>query len=195
MPYRADSLEGRFLAGEVEAHAVVARWVAQVLTLPRFRILRPEWPDVHQEVLRRIVDSLRHGRFQEGLDLGVYVHGIARYTAREAAIRRLREEGSRSPLPEDVAVLSRTEDWVLDRQKVRFILNRMPEACREIFHLLFYQQLRYEEIARQLGAPLGTVKSRAHRCLERGRNLLLGSTQESWMEGDDSAGEGGSEER
>ncbi len=191
--YEADSLEGRFLAGEVGAYAVVSRWVAQVLTLPRFRILRSEWPDVHQEVLRRIVDSLRHGRFREGLDLRVYVQGIARYAAREVVIRILRESGS--SLPDDVAVPSRAEDLALDRQKVRLILEQMPEPCREIFRLLFYQQLRYEEIGDRLGVPLGTVKSRAHRCLERGRNLLLGRTQESWMEGDDHAGGGGSEKR
>lgn len=42
-------------------------------------------------------------------------------------------------------------------------LERLPEGSRSILLLRFQQELSYDEIARTLAVPLGTVMSRLHR--------------------------------
>ncbi len=45
-------------------------------------------------------------------------------------------------------------------EQARRILDRLPEAQREVFLLFELEQLSGEEIAAQLGVPVGTVRSR-----------------------------------
>lgn len=48
------------------------------------------------------------------------------------------------------------------RERVRRLVDAMPEHLRAILMLGYYQQLPYAEIAEILGIPVGTVKSRLH---------------------------------
>jgi RNA polymerase sigma-70 factor (ECF subfamily) len=161
-------------------HGIVVRWVARILTLPRFRLARPEWPDLHQDVLRKLIESLRRGRFESGQDFRVYVQAIARYTAQEAVKRRIRSLRTESgrPVANVVDAVARTEGKDLDSRRMKEILAELSEGCRSVFHLVYYQELTYEEAAARLGLPVGTLKSRLARCLERARELLLAGTQE-----------------
>jgi RNA polymerase sigma-70 factor (ECF subfamily) len=47
-------------------------------------------------------------------------------------------------------------------------LGRLPEAQREVLLLVALEQMTYDEVARSLGVPVGTVMSR----LSRGREAL-----------------------
>ncbi len=63
----------------------------------------------------------------------------------------------------------------LERQhEVRLGLHRLDERCRSLLLLLFYQTepASYEQIARQLQIPLGSVGPTRARCLEKLRRLL-----------------------
>lgn len=53
-------------------------------------------------------------------------------------------------------------------------IRRLPAEQREVLLLIALEQLSYEETARALGIPLGTVMSRLHRARERVRVLLGG---------------------
>src|SRR2546425_10222495 len=78
--YPKESLIGRFLENDPEALQQVLRWISTALTSPRFWSLRGEWPDLMQEVLARVVESLRLNRFDPARDFRSYVQGIARFT-------------------------------------------------------------------------------------------------------------------
>ncbi len=52
-----------------------------------------------------------------------------------------------------------TED---DRGVVTRVVDALPAHYREILVLAYFQKMSYEQIARELGVPLGTVKSRLH---------------------------------
>lgn len=55
---------------------------------------------------------------------------------------------------------------ILDRiesQHVVEALSRLPEEYRVVAALYFAEDLSYEEIARIVGCPIGTVRSRLHR--------------------------------
>ena len=60
------------------------------------------------------------------------------------------------------------------RQRVAAALEQLPEAHRDILTLCDIEALSYEDTARKLGVPLGTVRSR----LARARAALLRLLQE-----------------
>jgi len=58
-------------------------------------------------------------------------------------------------------------------------LERLPVRYREVLSLRFEEEMKLEEIATVLDAPLSTVKSRLHRSLDQLRSMLeTGRTSE-----------------
>jgi RNA polymerase sigma-70 factor, ECF subfamily len=94
--------------------------------------------------------------------------------ARSRAVDELRR---RRPEPLDPADLPETpapapQDAALDRWRMVNLLARLPAEERELLRLRFYGELTQTEIAQRTGLPLGTIKSRMVRGLERLRGLL-----------------------
>jgi RNA polymerase sigma-70 factor (ECF subfamily) len=58
-------------------------------------------------------------------------------------------------------------------------LRRLPDEQREVLLLVGLEQLAYEEAARVLGIPVGTVMSRLSRGRERLRSVLAGNAAAS----------------
>jgi RNA polymerase sigma-70 factor (ECF subfamily) len=56
--------------------------------------------------------------------------------------------------------------------RVRSILNQLPEEQREAIELAFFSDLTHNEIATQLGQPLGTIKARIRRGLLKLRERI-----------------------
>ena len=172
--YDAASVEARFLAGEPQAHGQVSLWVAHVVTTFRFRILRTEWPDLHQEVLTRLLEALRHGRFDPSLEFRIYAQSVARYTMLENVRRKLRRQRDSEAEWANPEPTMSGEDPILTRHAVDRILTQVQADCRRLFRIIFFDQKSYAEAARDLGVPVGTVKSRLSRCLEKARKLAVG---------------------
>lgn len=49
---------------------------------------------------------------------------------------------------------------------VRMFVNKLPAKYQRLVKLRYFQELSYEEIAKELEAPLGTVKAQLHRARE-----------------------------
>jgi len=60
----------------------------------------------------------------------------------------------------------------LEVMDLQAALSRLPEEQREILLLVGLEQLTYEEAARVLGIPIGTVMSRLSRARERLRGVM-----------------------
>ena len=63
---------------------------------------------------------------------------------------------------------------------VRLALDRMDERCRNLLGLLFTdddQRVPYEEVARRLGLPVGSIGPTRARCLGKLRGLLVTQTR------------------
>jgi RNA polymerase sigma-70 factor (ECF subfamily) len=183
LAYFAESIEQRLLDGNEAALAEVIRWISQALASARFWDLRGEWVDLQQEVLARVVESLRRGRFDPDRDLRAYVQGMTRITALETLRGRpprgtVREEETRGiPDPGDDP-----RSTVIARQLARLALESASEPCRDLIRAYFLRQLSYEEIARDMQLPVGTVKSRLSRCLRRMHLALTARTARHDME-------------
>ena len=66
------------------------------------------------------------------------------------------------------------EAAVEDRGLVQTALAQLSSAQRRVIELAFFEGLTQSEISARLGAPLGTVKTRARLGLERLRDVLAG---------------------
>src|ERR1700733_8039727 len=67
-------------------------------------------------------------------------------------------------------------------QRLGVVLEMLPVVQREVLTLRFEEEMKIEEIAEVLGAPLSTVKTRLRRALERLRVILEANYPgESWQ--------------
>ena len=96
--------------------------------------------------------------------------------ARSRALDRLRSVRRRSATfvaPVDEAIMATRSGpehgrgQAPDRVAVKTALERLAADEREVLELAYYAGLTQTEIATQLGTPLGTVKTRMRRGLER----------------------------
>jgi RNA polymerase sigma-70 factor, ECF subfamily len=90
---------------------------------------------------------------------------------REEAIAR--EAGGRAAAP----LGSRRLEHLDDRQRIHSALDRLPREQRRVIELAFFQGLSQTEIAAHLGAPLGTIKSRALLGMKRLRQIFAGEME------------------
>lgn len=86
----------------------------------------------------------------------------------DGGLRRLPQESSTDPRPEEEVLADITDDAITDA------LSQIPDEFREAVILSDMHELSYKEIADALGIPLGTVRSR----IFRGRRLLRESLSE-----------------
>ena len=78
-----------------------------------------------------------------------------------AAAASSRDSGEAAPSPEDVALRG-------DRcEALAAALEQLPEQAREVLVCRYVLELSEDEAAAALDVPVGTVKSRAARALER----------------------------
>lgn len=61
------------------------------------------------------------------------------------------------------------------RRELATALARLPARHRDVLLLVAWADLGYEEVARALGVPVGTVRSRLHRARRKVREALGGS--------------------
>ncbi|WP_428673438.1 sigma-70 family RNA polymerase sigma factor [Reyranella sp.] len=78
----------------------------------------------------------------------------------------LSDEAAPPPSGEDIAIMAEREEGV------RKALATLPNEQATIVRLSFFSEKPHAEIARELGIPLGTVKSRVRLALSRLRTVL-----------------------
>lgn len=127
--------------------------------------------DLVQDTLERAWS--RQGQWQPGSDLRAWLFGIMHNLRldqlRQAGQAHLSLDDGDWVLPERCTQSDGLELRDLDRH-----LARLPEPQRQILLLVAVEEMSYEEIARVLEIPLGTVMSRLSRGRERLRQLLAG---------------------
>jgi len=64
------------------------------------------------------------------------------------------------------------EEAMLDRLRIRQALARLEPEERSVIEVLYYQGFAHTEAAKQLKIPLGTLKTRARRALEKLQEAL-----------------------
>jgi RNA polymerase sigma-70 factor (ECF subfamily) len=161
-----------YLAGDAAAARQVDLWILEVLRHPRLT-LGNDVDDLAQQVRRKLLISLRAGRFQHASSLRTYTWRAAQHTAIDyLRARRVRpftasfedqavEPADPAPSPEAVVLQQERRD-LLAR-----VLARLGDDCRQLLQLIVFDELNYRDIATRLGATEGAIKVRALRCREK----------------------------
>jgi RNA polymerase sigma factor (sigma-70 family) len=77
------------------------------------------------------------------------------------------------------------EQMMMHEQKlnhVRYLVDKMNIKYRTMIELRYYEELSYEEIAQELGLPLGTVKAQLFRAKEILSQQLQSKTSRAYLE-------------
>jgi RNA polymerase sigma-70 factor, ECF subfamily len=117
--------------------------------------------DLYQETWLRVVRAAR--RFDRSRRFSTWLFQIAVNLARDWHRRRPPETAPPSAADDSPAPPVAT-DAAIDARK---LLAALPEAQRDVVLLRYYHDLAEEDVARILGCPRGTVKSRLHHAMAR----------------------------
>jgi RNA polymerase sigma-70 factor (ECF subfamily) len=173
----------RYAAGEEEAfQELVNRYKDSVYAfLRRFLNDRDLVDDVFQETFLQLYAS--RDTFDLSKPLRPWLFTIAANKARDALRRRQRAgsinlgslfDSEEHSIDDVLNTLDHDEHMPYDdlikgetAAAVKRVIAHMPSRLREILILAYFQKFPYAEIARILGIPVGTVKSRLHTAVGR----------------------------
>lgn len=152
---------------------LVRRWQQPVARF-LFHLIGREEPlaDLCQEVFLRVYEH--RGHYRETGTFSAWLYRIALNVARDALRRRRKapcalgdvEPAADKPSPD--AVCEQVERGRLVAQAIA----DLPEPQRVVLVLRHYEEMSFEQIARMLGEPASTIKSRFSATLQRLRERL-----------------------
>jgi RNA polymerase sigma-70 factor, ECF subfamily len=173
-----EELLKRSAKGDEEAFTILYRRHADVLYRFAFRMTGSSWgaEEIVQDVFMTLVREPGKYDVERGT-LPAFLFGITR--------NKIMKHNER--LPREISLVERQEDgdggvtlrdsftpamWAEQRErleKVRAAVMELPIEFRETVVLCELEEMSYEQAARMLDCPIGTIRSRLHR----GRALLL----------------------
>jgi RNA polymerase sigma-70 factor (ECF subfamily) len=173
----------RFLGGDPTGFEQIVRHYSGMVFALAARLVGPwEAEEVVQETFLRAYRGLETFRGDASLKTWLYTIALNRARARQGTLARMRKvfasprasseddqpwPGEEAPdpsaSPEDQAVA------LEQRARLRKAIRNLPEEFRHAVVLRDLEGLSYEDIARVLSVPIGTVRSR----IARGRAALV----------------------
>jgi RNA polymerase sigma-70 factor, ECF subfamily len=174
-----EELLKRSAKGDEEAFTILYRRHADVLYRFAFRMTGSSWgaEEIVQDVFMTLVREPGKYDAERGT-LPAFLFGITR--------NKIMKYNER--LPREISLVERQEDgsgggltlrdsftpamWAEQRErleKVRAAVMELPIEFRETVVLCELEEMTYDQAARMLDCPIGTIRSRLHR----GRALLL----------------------
>lgn len=133
---------------------------------------REDASDLAQDTFVKVFVNL--DRYDPKYTFGQWIYTIARNTFIDYVRRRrddLPIDSLKGAVPAVASDADETPDQHIMNEQHGLLIERcmasLPEKYRQMAEMRFIRQLSYEEIAEQLGLPIGTVKTQIHRARER----------------------------
>lgn len=95
------------------------------------------------------------------------------------AHRRSKRHGQAVAIDERTATTAAGQDTGLEMRDMLAALDQLPEEQKSLLLLVGVEDLSYDEAARVMGVPMGTVMSRLSRARQRLRTLLQAGQERS----------------
>lgn len=128
--------------------------------------------DLVQDTLERAWSKLH--LYRRGTDLRAWLFTVMH----NVHVNKLRAARPTDPLDEAMPELAQRapqSDGLMVRD-LDHAIGRLPADQRAVLLLVTLEEMSYEEVARALGIPIGTVMSRLYRAREKLRAMMLGCT-------------------
>lgn len=127
--------------------------------------------DLVQDTLERAWSKLH--LYRRGTDLRAWLFTVMH----NVHVNRVRAARATDPLDEgmpELATRASQGDSLVVRDLDRSIA-RLPDEQRAVLLLVALEEMSYDEVARSLGIPIGTVMSRLSRAREKLRSMMFGA--------------------
>jgi len=156
----------RLLAGDRGALARLNRLVTTELTRLRAYDFREEWDDLRQEVLLAVVDNARRGRLRDPQALAGYVRILTRNKFIDRLKTKLRHH-ERETLPWDEETARAVAEPPPDNRsrELWMAARELPADAQRVLEGVYREGKTYDQVSRDTGIPLGTVKRRLRDAL------------------------------
>lgn len=129
-----------------------------------------------EDVVQQVFVSLWEKR--EQTDIHTSIRSVLYASVRNACLNKLKHQKVRDAYATEVKHTQTDED-VSDsaqlnelNQRIEEAISDLPEQCARIFRMSRFEQLRYQEIADQLGISVKTVENQMGKALKRVRESL-----------------------
>jgi RNA polymerase sigma-70 factor, ECF subfamily len=176
---RDDVLLRRSANGDEQAFVLLYRRHQAPIYRFALRMTGNTWAaeEIVQDVFMTLVREPKKYDAERGA-LGAFLYGVARNrimkyqerVPRELPLLNPEQDGvTNFPQAVDTATPAHWAELRERRDHVRAAVLELPADFRETVALCLLEEMSYEEAARQLNCPVGTIRSRLHR----GRALLL----------------------
>ena len=165
---RARDGDSRALESLVERHAPrVRRLAAYLLDDPQ------DAEDAAQEALAKVLTRI--DQFRGESRFATWLHSLVTNTCRDLGERQRRRRHQPLEVVAEVASGEGLHDLAIEHEQRTQLARQMQTLTGDQRHVMVMKDvlaLSYEEIAEQLGMPVGTVKCHAHRGRARMRRAL-----------------------
>jgi RNA polymerase sigma-70 factor (ECF subfamily) len=172
------ALLDRLQAEDERAFLAFARLVNGFLARARAYDFSDEWDDLIQEVVIVTVAAAREGRLRDRASVAGYVRSVTRHKLADYLRTRLRcGHGTMLAWEDNIATgLLEAEAGSAElRADVRAALDELPEKKRHAVYGVYVAGKTYEQVSREAGIPLGTLKRYLRDGLAQLRERLRGS--------------------
>ena len=127
--------------------------------------------DLVQDTLERAWAKLH--LYRRGTDLRAWLFTVMH----NVHVNRVRATRLVDPLQDEMPELTqRAQTDALELRDLDRAIARLPADQRAVLLLVTLEEMSYDEVARTLGIPIGTVMSRLSRAREKLRAMMLGSS-------------------
>ena len=127
--------------------------------------------DLVQDTLERAWAKLH--LYRRGTDLRAWLFTVMH----NVHVNRVRATRLVDPLEDEMPELTqRAQTDALELRDLDRAIARLPADQRAVLLLVTLEEMSYDEVARTLGIPIGTVMSRLSRAREKLRAMMLGQS-------------------
>jgi RNA polymerase sigma factor (sigma-70 family) len=175
-----DRLVSACLAGDAQAwDALLAKYKNLIYSIPiKYGASRDDANDIFQAVCLDLVNELPRLRRAESLP--AWIATVSRHRSfhwKRGRVKRAAREGTDLDSADPAFLASEDRDLLQSAQHeqgVRDAIDRLPERCREMVRMLFFEQppRPYAEVAAALGLAQGSIGFIRGRCLQKLQKLL-----------------------
>lgn len=126
--------------------------------------------DVLQMLFLKLIDSIKKYKIYKDVKFRTWLYRVAINTAKDF----LKKKKCKLNIDFNVDIIDNRMDVIENLEnkevviKVRNSIFQLPDKYKELITLIYFENLRYEDVAKILNKPVGTIKSRCNYAL----NLL-----------------------